>query len=122
NFMMDKTALKTLLADLTAAIASSKMELSLLQGVCEARDKELIRLNEALVFKGNLRRRGDGYYKTVDQRPFGQPYCSYCWEAGQKQIHLHNKIFTRDVRVCPCCKNEYQASRTPFLEADGILI
>ena len=60
NYQMDRVELKRLLAELTAAIASSKMELSLLQGVCDARDKELIRLNEALVYKGNLRRRGDG--------------------------------------------------------------
>tara|TARA_B100001109_G_scaffold201911_1_gene168723 strand:- start:115275 stop:115730 length:456 start_codon:yes stop_codon:yes gene_type:complete len=119
NYQMDRVELKRLLAELTAAIASSKMELSLLQGVCEARDNELIRLNEALVYKGNLRRRGDGYYKSIDGRPYGQPYCSYCWEGNQKLIHLHNRILSKDVRVCPHCKNEYQAMRTPFLEAEG---
>src|SRR5690606_26730315 len=63
GYQLEKADMKMLLADLTAAVASAKMELSLLQGVCEARDAELIRLNEMLVFKGNLRRRGDGYYK-----------------------------------------------------------
>lgn len=122
DYRLDKTELKQLLAELTAAIASSKMELSLLQGVCEARDAELIRLNEMLVYKGNLRRRGDGYYKTLDGRPYGQPYCSYCWENGQKLLHLHNRILSKEVRVCPGCKNEYQAARTPYLEADGIVL
>lgn len=120
KFDMDKAELKTLLADLTAAIACSKMELSMLQAVCEARDAELIRMNELLVYRGNLRRRGDGYYKTLEGRPFGQPYCSFCWEGNQKLIHLHSKIFSKDVRVCPCCKNEYQSVRTPYLEADGL--
>ena len=122
NYQLDKTDLKRLLADLTAAIASGKMELSLLQGVCEARDAELIRLNEMLVYKGNLRRRGDGYYKTLDGRPYGQPYCSYCWENSQKLLHLHSRILSKDVRICPGCKNEYQAARTPYLEADGMLL
>ncbi len=119
NYQMDRIELKRLLAEMTAAVASSKMELSLLQGVCEARDAELIRLNEALVYRGNLRRRGDGYYKTLDGRPYGQPYCSYCWEHDNKLLHLHSRILSKDVRICPCCKNEYQAIRTPYLEAEG---
>ncbi|QQD21057.1 hypothetical protein GJQ55_04805 [Venatoribacter cucullus] len=122
GYQLEKADMKMLLADLTAAVASAKMELSLLQGVCEARDAELIRMNEVLVFKGNLRRRGDGYYKTLDGRPYGQPYCSYCWEGSQKLLHLHSKILSRDVRVCPGCKNEYQAARTPYLEADGLMV
>lgn len=122
NYSLERIELKQLLAELTAAIASSKMELSLLAGVCEARDAELIRMNEALVYKGNLRRRGDGYYKTVDGRPYGQPYCSCCWERDQKLIHLHSRILSKDVRVCPHCKNEYQALRTPYLEAEGYTV
>lgn len=120
NYQLEKPELKMLLADLTAAIASSKMELSMLQGVCEARDAEILRLHEMSLYRGNLRRRGDGYYKTLDGRPYGQAYCSYCWESEQKLLHLHNRILSRDVRVCPHCKNEYQAIRTPFLEAADV--
>lgn len=121
RYQLEKPELKMLLADLTAAIANSKMELSLLQGVCEARDAEILRLHEVSLYRGNLRRRGDGYYKTLEGgRPYGQAYCSYCWESESKMLHLHNKIFSRDVRVCPHCKNEYQAVRTPFLEATGV--
>ncbi|MCD8522079.1 MAG: hypothetical protein LRY66_06875 [Saccharospirillaceae bacterium] len=122
GYVLDKTELKRLLAELTSAVASSKMELALLQGVCEARDEELIRLHEALVYKGNLRRRGDGYYKTLDGRPYGQPYCSYCWESKQQLLHLHSRILSKDIRICPGCKNEYQAIRTPYLEADGMAV
>ena len=93
------------------------MELSLLQDVIEEKDAELIRMHEAIVYRGNLKRRGDGYYKTLDGRPFGQPYCSYCWEKDSQLFHLHNKILSRDTRTCPHCKNEFQAVRTPFLEA-----
>lgn len=117
RFEMNKADLKYLLADLTSAIASSKMELSLLQGECEARDAELLRMHEVLLYKGNLRRRGDGYYKTLNGQPYGQPYCSYCWENDYKMLHLHNRILSKDVRVCPGCKNEFQAIRTPFLES-----
>ena len=118
GYVMDKADLKQLLADMTASIATSKLELSLFKDVCSARDAELKRINEVLVYRGNLRRRGDGYYKTLETgRPYGQPYCSYCWENEQKMLHLHNKILSRSVRICPQCKNEYQAERTPFLEA-----
>lgn len=121
GYQLEKPQLKMLLADLTAAIATSKMELSMLQGVCEARDAEILRLHEISLYRGNLRRRGDGYYKTLESgRPYGQPYCSYCWEHESKMLHLHNKVFSKDARVCPHCKNEYQAVRTPFIEAQDV--
>src|SRR5690606_187093 len=82
SYALGNAERKMLEDDLAAAGAAPKMELSLLQGVCEARHAELIRMNEVLVFKGNFRRRGDGYYKTLDGRPYGQPYCSYCWEGS----------------------------------------
>ncbi|WP_300426834.1 hypothetical protein [Thalassolituus sp.] len=120
GYLLDKNDLKRLLADLSASISETKMELTLLQGVIEEKDAELIRMHEAQVYRGNLKRRGDAYYKTLDGRPFGQPYCSYCWESDQKLFHLHNKILVRDSRICPHCKNEYQAVRTPFLEAANV--
>jgi hypothetical protein len=122
GYELGKAELKTLLADLTSAIASSKMELSLLQGVCQARDAELVRMNEMLQYKGNLKRRGDAYYRTYDNRPYGQPYCSYCFEHDNKMLHLHSRILSKEVRVCPQCKNEYQAARTPYLEAEASLL
>ena len=117
GYLLEKSDLKRLLADLTASVSEAKMELSLLQDVIEEKDAELIRMHEAIVYRGNLKRRGDGYYKTLDGRPFGQPYCSYCWEKDSQLFHLHNKILSRDTRTCPHCKNEFQAVRTPFLEA-----
>jgi hypothetical protein len=122
GYLLDKNDLKRLLADLSASISESKMELTLLQSVIEEKDAELIRMNEAQVYRGNLRRRGDAYYKTIDARPYGQPYCSYCWEKDNQLYHLHNRILSRDTRVCPHCKNDYQAVRTPFLDADKIAV
>ncbi len=122
NYEMDKADLKYLLANLTSAIATSKMELTLLQAECEVRNAELIRMHEVLLYKGNLRRRGDGYYKTLNGQPYGQPYCSHCWESDFKMLHLHNRILSKDVRVCPSCKNEFQAIRTPFLESRGATV
>ncbi len=120
GFSPDKNEQKRLLAELAGSVSETKMELSMLQTIIEEKDAELLRMNEALVYRGNLRRRGDGYYKTLDSRPYGQPYCSYCWEKDSQLFHLHNRILSRDVRVCPHCKNEYQAVRTPFLEADKV--
>ncbi|HBS41039.1 MAG TPA: hypothetical protein DEA26_00060 [Oceanospirillales bacterium] len=120
GFNPDKNEQKRLLAELAGSVSETKMELALLQTIIEEKDAELLRMNEAFVYRGNLRRRGDGYYKTLDGRPYGQPYCSYCWEKDSELFHLHNRILSRDVRVCPHCKNEYQAVRTPFLEADKV--
>ncbi|MDF1764040.1 MAG: hypothetical protein P1U57_11570 [Oleibacter sp.] len=118
GYLLEKNDLKRLLADLTATVSETKMSLSLLQDAIGEKDKELIRMNEALFYKGNIRRRGDGYYKTFENRPYGQAYCSYCWEKDHQLFHLHNRILNRDVRMCPHCKNEYQAIRTPYLDTE----
>lgn len=122
GYLLEKNDLKRLLAELTASISETKMELTMLQSVIEEKDAELIRMHEAQIYRGSLRRRGDAYYKTLDNRPFGQPYCSYCWEKDSKLFHLHNRILNREVRLCPHCKNEYQAIRTPFLDADKVAV
>ena len=122
GYLLDKNDLKRLLAELTASVSEAKMELSLLQDVIDEKDAELIRMHEALIYRGNLRRRGDAYYKTLDGRPYGQPYCSYCWEKDSHLFHLHNRILNRDSRICPHCKNEYQAIRTPYLDTDKLAV
>lgn len=122
NFMLEKVELKRQLADLSGYISVAKMELNLLQESIEEKDSELLRQAEMLAYRGNLRRRGDAYYKTLDGRPYGQAYCSYCWEAEQKLYHLHNRVLSNDIRICPHCKNEFQFSRTPYIEADVLAI
>lgn len=122
GFVLDKQDLKRILADLTASVTETKMELSILQDVIVKKDKELMRLHEASFYRGNVRRRGDGYYKTLDGRPYGQAYCSYCWEKDHQLYHLHNRILNKEVRICPHCKNEYQAMRTPYLEAEKMAV
>lgn len=122
NFILERMEMKKHLTDLTAYLSVAKMELALLQESIEEKDAELLRQAEALAYRGNVKRRGDGYYRTVDNRPYGQPYCSYCWENNQKLIHLHNRVLSNDIRICPCCKNEYQNARTPYIEADLLAV
>ena len=114
--------MKKHLTDLTAYLSVAKMELALLQESIDEKDAELLRQAEALTYRGNVKRRGDGYYRTIDNRPYGQPYCSFCWENDQKLIHLHNRVLSNDIRICPCCKNEYQTARTPYIEADVLAV
>ena len=122
NFILERMEMKKHLTDLTAYLSVAKMELALLQESIEEKDAELLRQAEALAYRGNVKRRGDGYYRTVDNRPYGQPYCSNCWENDQKLIHLHNRVLSNDIRICPCCKNEYQNARTPYIEADLLAV
>lgn len=122
NFVLDRLEMKKQLTDLTTYISVAKMELALLQESIDEKDTELIRQAEALAYRGNVKRRGDAYYRTVDGRPYGQPYCSCCWESDQKLIHLHNRVLSNDIRICPTCKNEYQSARTPYIEADLLAV
>lgn len=122
GFVLEKSDMKAMLAELAGSISEAKMELGILQGYLQDKDVELKTMGELLHTKANLRRRGDGYYKSREGRPYGQPYCSYCWEHEHKLMHLHNRILKKDVRICPHCKNEYQAQRTPYLEADALMM
>ncbi len=122
NFILERMEMKKHLTDLTAYLSVAKMELALLQESIDEKDAELLRQAEALTYRGNVKRRGDGYYRTIDNRPYGQPYCSFCWENDQKLIHLHNRVLSNDIRICPCCKNEYQTARTPYIEADVLAV
>lgn len=122
GYVLERDEMKGTLSEFTASISETRMQLSLLQAAMGEKNKQLLRLQEAAFYKANVRRRGDGYYKTIDNRPYGQPYCSYCWEKDQQLFHLHNRILNKDVRVCPHCKNEYQAVRTPFLEAEKLAV
>lgn len=122
NFILERLEMKQQLTDLAGYISVAKMELSLLQHSIEEKDQQLLRQAEALAYKGNIKRRGDGYYRTADNRPYGQPYCSYCWEHDQQLIHLHNRVLSNDIRICPHCKNEYQNARTPYIEADLLAV
>lgn len=119
GYSLDKSDLKRLLAELTGSISEAKMDLNFLQNNIGLLEYDIRRLEGKLYQKSNLRRRGDAYYKTLESgRPYGQPFCSYCWEKDQEQYHLHNKVLNKDVRVCPHCKNEFQTVRTPYFEAD----
>ncbi|WP_028294468.1 hypothetical protein [Oceanobacter kriegii] len=122
GYVLEKSDMKAMLAELAGSISEAKMELGILQGYLQDKDVELKTMGELLHTKANLRRRGDGYYKSREGRPYGQPYCSYCWEHEHKLMHLHNRILKKDVRICPHCKNEYQAQRTPYLEADALMM
>lgn len=111
-------------ADKTFEKAETRLEMSkLMDALFEAREnalevKELLqekenmiaRLEKALEFQGKIIRRYDAYYELDEKGdPYGEAYCSHCWEASHKAIHL-----IRDLRyfpVYPLCKTTYDRSR-----------
>jgi hypothetical protein len=112
------------LADKTFERAEFKLEMSkLMEALFDAREKTLevrdllqekeekiAELKKALEFKGNLDRKLDGYYELdPNGEPYGAAYCSHCWEADNKAIHLY--INFRREPVCPLCKTIYRYDR-----------
>lgn len=122
GYVLPKSDMKRTLAEFSGHVSEAKMDLNFLQENIQEMQTEMQRLLEIQAYRGNLRRKGDAYYRTLESnnQPFGQPFCSYCWEHDHLHIHLHNKVFSKDVRVCPKCKNEYQAARTPFFDVDSV--
>lgn len=122
GYVLPKSDMKRVLAEFSGHVSEAKMDLNFLQENIQEMHAEMQRLSEIQAYRSNLKRKGDAYYRTLESsnKVFGQPFCSHCWENDQVHIHLHNKVFTKDVRICPRCKNEYQAARTPFFEVDSI--
>jgi hypothetical protein len=106
DISLEKAETKLQLADLISALADTKISASEVQELIKEKDDEIKRLKEALEIKERVIRHGDAYYEKKDTgEPTGNPYCSYCWEASNRLIHLHN--LQPGKTTCPNCKNTF---------------
>ena len=106
------------MAELISALADAKIQAAEIQDLLSEKDKAIADLEKAFEIQSTLNRYQDGYY-VIDEsgNPYGDPFCSYCWEVNHKAVHLHwgDK---RDA-VCGACKNIYQYRRVPILEKNS---
>jgi hypothetical protein len=108
---LEKAEAKMKLADMMAALADARMQAVEVQQVIQEKDQRIAELEKALELKDNLVRSGDAYYEVNESgKPIGAPFCSHCWEAKHKAIHL-NLDFPPMTKSCPICKAKYAAQR-----------
>lgn len=105
DISIEKAELKLQMAELINAIADAKVSVAEIQEVVAKKDKEIGQLKESLQMKAHLVRYRDAYYEQNEKgKETGMPYCSHCWEANKKLIHLHSKGVQR---ICAACNTIY---------------
>lgn len=112
---LEKAELKLKIAELMESLADAKISVSEFQDIVKEKDKKIAELEGILTFKSKLTRHLSAYYETdQNSKPFGDPYCSNCWETSYKAVHLHESHNDYEVNLCPFCKTEYNAHFTPI--------
>lgn len=105
DLAFNEAEFKIKLAGLMSTLADAKMNIAETQGIIAAKDNEIKFLKESLDAKKHLKRHNELYYEVDDSGNLtGEPYCSKCWEADYKQIHV-NLDYYKKIWVCPNCKN-----------------
>ena len=113
---LEKAEVKFKVAELIESLAEAKIQASEVKELLQEKDQKIAELEKAFSLKSKLFRDGDAYYETIeDGRPVGAPYCSYCWEANHRAIHLTQIMGSLGDWYCPACKNTYNRKRVHIL-------
>jgi endogenous inhibitor of DNA gyrase (YacG/DUF329 family) len=104
---LEQAEVKFKLADLMLSLADAKVGIAEASNALIEKDAEIAKLksafamNQRMVFVG-------GAYVLVDSQNklFGQPYCSRCWEVDQKLVHLILNPAAALLVKCPECNTD----------------
>jgi fructose-1,6-bisphosphatase len=117
DYDLDKAILKEKIVVLVDSLLEAKIQANETLDLIQEKDGAIAKLENALAFKSKLTRHLSAYYETDDQStPFGEPYCSNCWETAHVAVHLHHKGRGNDMNfhICPFCQTSYLHGTTPM--------
>ncbi|MGC2236740.1 MAG: hypothetical protein WA584_11295 [Pyrinomonadaceae bacterium] len=110
DLSLEKAEAKLKMADLISALADAKIQAAEIQDLLQEKDEKIVELEKAVEFKLKLVRKYGVYFdETALKLKGGEPYCSHCWEANHKAIHLVWKGISYPGKVygCPSCQTQY---------------
>src|SRR5258708_2315587 len=86
---LERAEMKLKMADLMESLADARISAIEIQDTIREQSKEIERLEEAFRFKEKLIRVHDAFFE-IDEvgEPFGEPYCTRCWEVNHRAIHI----------------------------------
>jgi len=99
---------KLKLADLISALADAKIEIAAVQQTLIDKDTEILKLQDQLKIKGNIRWE-DPYYWLIDNDKKDGPYCQQCYDKNGDLIRLQGD--GRGFWDCRACKSDYTDSK-----------
>ena len=106
---VEKAELKYRVAELINALADTKLQVVEVRTLLQEKDKEIEELEVAFELKKTLIRFRDAYHEVDENgQPSGDPYCSHCWEARHRAIHLYQA--SHFGMICPACNTAYEAA------------
>ena len=117
---LGEAELKLRLADAATTLLDASTAVVDAQGAIDARDAEIVRLNEALANRTKVVRRVNGYYEVnADGEAVGEAYCQRCYEKDHALYHIAYAGMTLDAKcICPVCKSDYER-RNVRIDPDG---
>lgn len=83
---IDEAQWKLKVADLTTALADTKMGVTELKDEIEVRDSEIARLKESFAFRGQTIERHNMTYEMRYGNPVGMPFCPRCLTVDGRYI------------------------------------
>lgn len=112
DLSLEKAEMKMKVADLISSLADAKIAAAEINDLIKQKDDKIKKLEEAFALKSKLKRYKDAYYVINEEGiPSGDPYCSHCWEASIRGIHLY---YMHPNLICPHCKTKYANYRAPI--------
>ena len=105
DLSLEKAETKLKMAELISALADAKIQAAEIRDLLQEKDERIKELEKSLDTKSKLVRHKGRYYEGDEKgSPFGDPYCSNCWESKNKMIHLSD---LGGIDSCPSCDNIY---------------
>lgn len=108
---LDQAEIKLKLAELTSALADTKIELAGIQELLIEKDKKIRKLEERIAIVDNVIYEDKCYWKKIDDKKDG-PFCQRCFDADSKLIRLQENSSTLYNRTskwysCHQCHSRY---------------
>ncbi len=112
DLSLEKAEMKLQVAELISSLADAKIAVAEVNDIIKEKDDRIKELEHAFAFKSKIARYMDAYYEPNEEGiPSGAPYCSNCWEASNRAIHLY---YLHPHQICTHCKTKYANYRVPM--------
>lgn len=105
---VDQAQWKLKLAELTSALADTKVGVVDLKEEIDSRDKEIERLKLAFAFQGETIKKHNMIYEMQEGGdPVGMPFCPRCLAVDGRYINLTGLEKPGRPAQCPQCKSDF---------------
>lgn len=108
DVQLDQAGLKLKIAELTSALAETKLGLVDLAEQINARDKKIAELTDGLKYRVDQLIEYRGFrYRAINGKPAGRPFCPVCDQLGFLVQLAQDRTKAGFPETCPRCKGSF---------------